>query len=185
MNAPLETKPDGVSPSGPLPAQGRQVRSTGLIFAAIVFFADQILKWVMIGPLGLQERGQIEIVSVFNFTWVQNFGVSLGMLTADTHMGRWLLVALTGAIAAGVLVWLWRETNRGEALALGAILGGALGNILDRMRLGYVVDFADLHFGDWRPFLVFNLADAAITLGVVVLLARAFFGGAKKEVIDA
>ena len=162
-----------------------EVRNRGLIFAAIVFVADQLLKWVMVGPLALPERGQIEILSVFNFTWVQNFGVSLGMLTADTHIGRWLLVALTVAIAAGVLVWLWRERNRGEALALGAILGGALGNILDRIRLGYVVDFADLHFGEWRPFLVFNLADAAITLGVLVLLARAFFGGTKKEVIDA
>lgn len=161
------------------------IRNRGLIFAAIVFIADQLIKWAMVGPLQLEQRGQIEILPIFNFTWVQNFGVSLGMLTADTHMGRWALVALTGAIAAAVLVWLWREQNRGEALALGAILGGALGNILDRARLGYVVDFADLHFGEWRPFLVFNLADAAITLGVLVLLARAFFGGTKKEVIDA
>jgi signal peptidase II len=164
---------------------GVNARNRGLTFAALIFIADQITKWIMIGPLQLEQRGQIEIVPVFNFTWVQNFGVSLGMLTADTNVGRWLLVALTSAIAAGVLVWLWREKNRNEALALGAILGGALGNILDRARLGYVVDFADLHFGDWRPFLVFNVADAAITLGVVVLLARAFFGGAKKEDIDA
>lgn len=185
MNAQVETESPVDHQSGPLPAQGRQVRQTGLIFATLIFLADQILKWVMIGPLQLEQRGQIEIVPIFNFTWVQNFGVSLGMLTADTHIGRWALVALTGAIAAGVLVWLWREQNRSEALALGAILGGALGNILDRARLGYVVDFADLHFGEWRPFLVFNLADAAITLGVVVLLARAFFGGTKKEVIDA
>jgi signal peptidase II len=161
------------------------VRNRGLVFAAIVFLADQLLKWAMVGPLQLAQRGQIELLPIFNFTWVQNFGVSLGMLTADTHMGRWALVALTGAIAAAVLVWLWREQQRAEALALGAILGGALGNILDRVRLGYVVDFADLHFGEWRPFLVFNLADAAITLGVLVLLARAFFGGTKKEVIDA
>lgn len=162
-----------------------EVRNRGLVFAGIVFVLDQLLKWAMVGPLALPERGQIEILPIFNFTWVQNFGVSLGLLTADTHMGRWALVALTGAIAVGVLVWLWREQNRSEALALGAILGGALGNILDRARLGYVVDFADLHFGEWRPFLVFNLADAAITLGVLVLLARAFFGGTKKEVIDA
>jgi signal peptidase II len=161
------------------------VRNRGLIFAALVFLVDQLLKWLMVGPLQLEQRGQIVLLPIFNFTWVQNFGVSLGMLHADTHMGRWLLVGLTGVIACGVLVWLWREQNRGEALALGAILGGALGNIVDRVRLGYVVDFADLHFGEWRPFLVFNLADAAITLGVLVLLARAFFGGTKKEVIDA
>ena len=79
------------------------------------------------------------------------------------------------AIVAGVLVWLWREQARWDQIALGLVLGGALGNILDRVRLGYVVDYADLHFGEWRPFLVFNVADAAITIGVLILLARALF----------
>jgi signal peptidase II len=65
---------------------------------------------------------------------------------------------------------------------LGAILGGALGNIVDRVRFGYVVDFADLHFGDWRPFLVFNVADAAITLGVLVLLVRALLMRDKRDI---
>ena len=60
-------------------------------------------------------------------------------------------------------------------LALAMVLGGALGNIVDRVRFGYVVDYADLHFGTWRPFLVFNVADAAITIGVVILLIRALF----------
>ena len=58
-------------------------------------------------------------------------------------------------------------------MALGLVLGGALGNIIDRVRLGFVIDYADLHFGEWRPFLIFNLADAAITIGVLILLARA------------
>jgi signal peptidase II len=71
------------------------------------------------------------------------------------------------------LVWLWREKRRDDAIALGFVLGGALGNILDRIRLGYVLDFADLHFGDIHPFLVFNVADAAITVGVLLLLVRA------------
>jgi signal peptidase II len=66
-----------------------------------------------------------------------------------------------------------RERHPVDQIALGMVLGGALGNILDRIRFGYVVDFADLHFGDWRPFLVFNVADAAITVGVLVLLVRA------------
>jgi len=68
---------------------------------------------------------------------------------------------------------MWRERNRQDQFALGMIAGGALGNILDRVRFGYVVDFADLHFGAWRPFLVFNVAVAAITIGVLVLLVRA------------
>jgi signal peptidase II len=71
-------------------------------------------------------------------------------------------------------VWIGKEKHRWDQAALGLILGGALGNILDRVRFGYVVDFADLHFGDVRPFLIFNVADAAISIGVVILLVRAF-----------
>jgi signal peptidase II len=85
-----------------------------------------------------------------------------------------MLVALTGAIALGVAVWIGREKERGDQIALGMVLGGALGNILDRVRYGYVADFADLHFGGFRPFLIFNVADAAISIGVVILLLRAF-----------
>jgi signal peptidase II len=72
-----------------------------------------------------------------------------------------------------VAIWLWREKRRDDAWGLALVLGGALGNIVDRIRFGYVVDFADLHFGEWRPFLVFNVADAAITIGVLLLLLRA------------
>ena len=67
-----------------------------------------------------------------------------------------------------------REAKKIDQAALGMVLGGALGNILDRIRFGYVVDFADLHFGDFRPFLVFNVGDAAISIAVVILLLRAF-----------
>ena len=67
-----------------------------------------------------------------------------------------------------------REKNRIDQFALGMVLGGALGNILDRTRHGFVVDFADLHCGEWRPFLIFNVGDAAISIAVVILLLRAF-----------
>ena len=92
---------------------------------------------------------------------------------------RWALVALTGAIAVGVAYWLVKEKERWDRFALGLVLGGALGNIVDRARFGYVVDFADLHFGEFRPFLIFNVGDAAISIGVVILLLRALFH--KKE----
>ena len=101
-------------------------------------------------------------------------GISLGLLDAETEVGRWMLVALTSAIAIGVAFWIGREKARWDKAARGMILGGALGNILDRIRHGYVVDFADLHFGAFRPFLVFNVGDAAISIGVVILLLRAF-----------
>ena len=74
---------------------------------------------------------------------------------------------MTAAIAIGVAVWIRREKKRGDQLALGMVLGGALGNILDRVRFGYVVDFADLHFGEFRPFLIFNVADANRGVGDV------------------
>ena len=104
--------------------------------------------------------------------------------SAESDFGRWLLVAGTALIAGFVGWWLWREKRRDDSAALALILGGALGNIVDRARLGYVVDFADLHFGEWRPFLVFNVGDAAITIGVLLLLVRALLmrdGTAKKK----
>ena len=157
-------------------------RITGLTLAAFIFVSDQIVKYWVLTTLDLRNRGQVEVIGIFNFTYVENHGVSLGMLTADSAMERWLLVAMTGAISIGVLVWLWREKNRQDVLALGMILGGALGNIVDRARFGYVVDYADLHFGDIRPFLVFNVADAAITIGVVILLMRALLVREKPKV---
>jgi signal peptidase II len=84
-------------------------------------------------------------------------------------------VAVTGLIAAGVTVWLLRERRLGEILPLAMVLGGALGNIRDRARMGYVLDYADLHFGAFRPFLIFNVADACITIGVLIILARSLF----------
>ena len=146
----------------------------GYLVALFVFLLDQLTKWLMIGPLQLQSVGQIELLPIFNLTWTENYGISLGLLTASSDSARWMLVALTSAIAIGVAVWMVREKERGDQLALGMVLGGALGNILDRIRFGYVVDFADLHFGEFRPFLIFNVGDAAISIGVVILLLRAF-----------
>jgi signal peptidase II len=149
-------------------------RTFGFSIALIVFVLDQLAKWVVAGPLHLREVMQITILPIFNLTWTENNGISLGLFNATTEVGRWMLVAVTSAIAIGVAVWIGREKHRWDQAALGLILGGALGNILDRVRHGYVVDFADLHFGAFRPFLVFNVGDAAISIGVVILLVRAF-----------
>ncbi|MEH3046601.1 signal peptidase II [Sphingomonas adhaesiva] len=146
----------------------------GLLVAAVVFVVDQLVKWVVTGPMGIDFLGAYKtILPVFDLRYTRNEGVSLGMLRAETETMRWLLVAFTGAIAIGVAVWMSREEKAVDRAALGLVLGGAIGNIVDRIRLGYVVDFADLHFGEWRPFLVFNVADAAITIGVLILLVRA------------
>ena len=149
-------------------------RIFGFSVALVVLVLDQLTKWFVAGPLHLQEVAQITILPIFNLTWTENNGISLGLFNATTEVGRWMLVAVTSAIAIGVAVWIGRERHRWDQAALGLILGGALGNILDRARHGYVVDFADLHFGAFRPFLVFNVGDAAISIGVVILLVRAF-----------
>jgi signal peptidase II len=148
-------------------------RTVGLSVAAAVFLIDQAVKWVVTYPLQLPHRLTIDLLPFFKLRWLKNTGVSMGLLPADGETGRWLLVALTAAIAAFVAFWLWREKRRDDVVALSLVLGGALGNILDRVRLGYVVDYADLHFGEIRPFLVFNVGDAAITIGVLLLLVRA------------
>ena len=148
------------------------LRTQGYTLAAAIFAVDQLVKWIMTGPLALREVGQMVLLPVFAFTYTENNGVSLGLLSATNPTGRWLLVALTAGIATGVAVWMTRERNRWDIVALGLVLGGALGNIVDRVRFGYVVDFLDLHFGEFRPFMIFNVADAAITAGVVLLLAR-------------
>ena len=145
----------------------------GLIAAALFFVLDQVIKWLVVGPLGLAVEGDERVVlPIFTLRNLHNHGVSLGFLRVAPE-NSWMLVALTGAIACAVLVWMWREANRQDQFALGMIAGGALGNITDRVRLGFVQDYADLHFGTWSPFLTFNLADAAITIGVLILLARA------------
>ena len=147
----------------------------GFAVAVLVFALDQLAKWIVTGPLGLNQIGdQLYLLPVFQFTYTQNPGISLGLLNATNPLGRWMLVALTSLIAIGVAIWIGREKSRLDQVALGMVLGGALGNILDRTLHSYVVDFLDLHFGEWRPFLVFNVGDAAISIAVAILLLHAF-----------
>lgn len=158
-----------------------RARLIGLLIAAVVFTIDVSIKdWVVHG-LRLDRIGQVYVLPFFNFTWTQNFGVSLGLFTAGSPEARWALVAMTAAIAAFVLVWLLRERKLAEIAALGLVLGGAAGNIRDRFAVGYVIDYADLHFGSVRPFLIFNLADAAITIGVLIILARSLLSREKPD----
>ena len=146
----------------------------GFSVAAIVFVLEQITKWIVLGPLDLRNTQSVEVLPIFRLNYTENHGISLGLFQASSDAMRWVLVLVTAAIAVGVAWWIGREEKRWDQIALGMVLGGALGNILDRVRHGYVVDFADLHFGDFRPFFIFNVADAAISIGVAILLLRAF-----------
>ena len=150
-------------------------RLFGFALAAVIFAVDQAMKWVIDYPLNMRKGDTIDLLPIFAFTRTHNYGVSLGMFTATSGEMRWGLVVVTGLIALAVIVWMLREKRLGDILPLALVLGGALGNILDRVRFGYVLDYADLHFGNFRPFLVFNVGDACITIGVLIILARSLF----------
>ncbi|HSG35774.1 MAG TPA: signal peptidase II [Sphingomonadaceae bacterium] len=147
----------------------------GLAIAAALFALDQWVKWLMVYPLQLRQQGEIVVTSFFSFRYAENRGVSFGMFPAESLETRLLLIAVTSLISLVVLVWMLREKRFIDVLALAMILGGALGNIWDRLRDGYVTDYLDLHFGGISIFNIFNLADTWITLGVVIILARALF----------
>jgi signal peptidase II len=156
-------------------------RLIGLAIAALVAIIDQAVKLYVIGPLQLRQVRHIDLISFFDLTYTENRGISLGMFEASNMETRWLLLAATALIALVVLVWMMREKKFGDIAGLALVLGGALGNIKDRYELGYVIDYADFHIGDFRPFLIFNIADAAITIGVVIILARSLLVRDKDE----
>jgi signal peptidase II len=148
------------------------MKTLGYSLAGFVFLLDQLSKYWIVNIVRLPERGFIDILPVFRLTFVGNIGVSMGLLQANSDLARWGLVGVTALIAGTVAVWIAREKQRPDVLALGLVLGGALGNIVDRVRFGYVVDFLHVFWRD-HNFWVFNVADAAISIGVLLLLARA------------
>ena len=150
-------------------------RALGLALAGAIYAADQYIKWFVKGPMRLWERQTIELLPFFDLTWAENRGISLGLFSANSTEAMWILLIVTGIVALMVTIWLLRERRLADILPLALVLGGALGNIRDRFHLGYVIDYADLHFGSFRPFLIFNLADAAISIGVAIILVRALF----------
>lgn len=150
----------------------------GLILAATILVADQASKWAILELVDLDEVGQVKLLSAgpfgFDLTMVWNRGVTFGMLAGDGAWTQAVLGLLALAIAAFLLRWMARAENRLTALALGAVVGGAVGNVIDRLRFGGVVDFLDAHAFGWHWY-VFNVADAAIVLGVLALVLDALF----------
>ncbi|MDP6706150.1 MAG: signal peptidase II, partial [Alphaproteobacteria bacterium] len=131
----------------------------GLAVAVAILIADQLSKMWLIGLLAVHERG-IELTPFFDLVMVWNRGVSFGLFGA-AGLGPWPFVALAIAIVAAMLVWLWRVETRLLGLAIGAVVGGALGNTVDRIRFGAVADFFDFHLAGYH-WPAFNLADSAI-----------------------
>jgi len=140
----------------------------GILVSALLFVADQISKYWILNGLNLPELGTVALLPFLNFTMVWNEGISMSLPVGD-WLGRWGLVVLTVLISLWLLNWLRTSEKRFEAFALALILGGAIGNIIDRIIYGAVVDFVHLHAGGYN-FYVFNVADSAITVGAILLL---------------
>src|SRR3546814_12232198 len=102
--------------------------------------SDLIVKWVVTVPLSLELKGQIELASFFNLTWAEKCGISLSMFASCTDTTRWTLVAVTGIVAAAVAFWMTRVTAKGDGIAPALNLGGAFGNLVDRVAFGLCVD---------------------------------------------
>ncbi len=144
-------------------------RIAGLIAAVLVLAADQASKAWIVNGLHLPELGSVRLLPVLNLTWVENRGITFGLLNGAGGFGPVLLTLVALVVVAALAVWLWRAERMAVAAALGAVAGGAVGNVVDRLRLGYVVDFIHAHVGGWSWY-VFNVADAAIVCGVTALV---------------
>lgn len=147
----------------------------GLLIAAIILLLDQatkvyVLEWLM------QPPQAIPVTSFFALVLTWNRGMSFGMLNMDAAWVPWVLGGVTIAVTIVLIVWLTRTRRWPTALGLALVIGGALGNLIDRVLYGAVVDFILLHYEGWR-WPAFNVADTAITLGVIALLWDSLFAG--------
>ena len=150
----------------------------GLVVAALLLAIDQASKWWILEELRLPELGQVPVLTLGPFgldlSMVWNRGVTFGLLSGDGPWNHLILALIAAGIAVFLLRWLARAETRMVAVALGAVIGGAIGNVADRLRFGAVVDFVDAHAWGWHWY-VFNVADAGIVCGVAALIADALF----------
>ena len=149
------------------------LRRQGLGLAFLVLVLDQISKWWVLTDLMNPPR-VIEVLPFANLVLVWNRGVSFGLFNTASDYGPWILSALALAVSAVLAVWLFRGPERMVGWGIGLILGGALGNVIDRLVHGAVVDFVDLHAGG-AHWPAFNVADSAITVGAVLLILDSLF----------
>jgi signal peptidase II len=151
----------------------------GLAVAATACLMDQASKLYLLFVYDLPARGPVRLGPFFDFVFVRNTGISYGLFQTDGLLGQWLLLGLKAAAVVALWVWLARVHDRLSGFALGLIIGGALGNAIDRVAYGWVFDFVFFHFStaSWRfNWYVFNLADVAIVAGVVGLLYESLKG---------
>jgi signal peptidase II len=146
----------------------------GAVLVAVVLVLDQLSKWWLYDYLVAGGHRLVEILPFFNLVAVWNYGVSFGLFNNGSAAGSWIFIGLALVIVAVLAVWLWRALRSIPAAALGLVIGGALGNVVDRIRFGAVFDFLDVHVAGWH-WPAFNVADSAISVGVAVLLIDSLF----------
>ena len=152
----------------------RESYRLGLPIALLVLLLDQATKWLMLLVVMAPPR-IIEVTGFFNLVLAWNTGVSFSAFAGSGPAGRWILVGVAVVICGFVLAWMGRTQRRLLIAGFAVIVGGALGNVIDRLIHGAVVDFLDFHLASWH-WPAFNLADTAITLGVVAIIADSLFG---------
>jgi signal peptidase II len=146
--------------------------------AAVAVLLDQVTKfWVFRGVL--EQESERVILPVFSLVKRYNTGISFSFLATDHAYGPWIFAALAAIIAFGLLIWLSQTAERLPAVGLALVVGGAIGNVIDRVREGAVMDFLLFHWHD-LAWPAFNLADSFITVGVALLIFDGVFGGKKR-----
>ena len=152
-----------------------------MVVAIVVVIADQLTKWAIIEWVPLYDK--VPLNSFLNITHQKNPGAAWSFLADAGGWQRWFFVTLSSVVSVVIAVWLWRIRNQGYAVlaaGLALVLGGAIGNLIDRILLGHVTDFIQVMFGSWA-FPSFNVADAGISVGAVLLIIDAIFFSGKDE----
>ena len=149
----------------------KMLKWLALSFVALVL--DQVSKWAIDSSMQLYQS--IPLVPYFNLTYLRNTGAAFSFLSEAGGWQRWFFAGLAIVISAVIGVWLARlkEHETELAVALSLVLGGAIGNLIDRLAYGYVIDFLDVYYQTWH-WPAFNIADSAITLGVILMLLESF-----------
>ena len=151
-----------------------------MVVALVVVIADQLSKWAIIEWVPLYDK--VPINSFINLTHQKNLGAAFSFLADAGGWQRWFFVVLSTGVSAVIVVWIWRIRGEGQSLlaaGLALVLGGAVGNLIDRLMYGHVTDFIQVWFGSWA-FPSFNIADAGISVGAAFLIIDALFFSDKK-----
>ena len=154
---------------------------TWMVVALIIAVVDQLTKLAIIEWIPLYDR--VPLNSFINLTHQKNTGAAFSFLADAGGWQRWFFVVLATGVSVVIAIWIWRIRNAGQAIlsaGLALVLGGAVGNLIDRILLGHVTDFFQVWFGSWA-FPSFNVADAGISVGAALLIIDALFFSGKEQ----